>query len=46
MALTKADIVDSVIDRIGFTRKKSVETVEILLEIIKSNLESGEDIRS
>jgi len=44
MALTKADIVDSVIDRIGFTRKKSVETVEILLEIIKSNLESGEDI--
>jgi len=44
MALTKTDIVDSVNDRIGFTRKKSVETVEILLEIIKSTLESGEDV--
>ena len=44
MKLTKADIVDSVKDKIGFTRKKSVETVETLLEIIKSTLESGEDV--
>jgi len=44
MKLTKADIVDSVKDKIGFTRKRSVETVEILLEIIKSTLESGEDV--
>jgi len=42
--LTKTDIVDSVIDQIGSTRKKSVETVETLLEIIKSTLESGEDV--
>jgi len=46
MKLKKADIVDSVKDQIGFTRKKSVETVEALLEIIKSTLESGEDILS
>jgi len=44
LKLTKADIVDSVKDKIGFTRKKSVETVETLLEIIKSTLESGEDV--
>jgi len=44
MALTKTNVVDSVKDKIGFTRKKSVETVETLLEIIKSTLESGEDI--
>ena len=44
MALTKTDIVDSVKNQIGFIRKKSVETVEALLEIIKSTLESGEDV--
>ena len=39
--LTKAHIVDAVAEANGFTRKKSVETVEILLELIKSTLESG-----
>jgi len=44
MTLTKADIVDSVKDQIGFTRKQSVETVETLLEIMKKSLVSGEDV--
>jgi len=44
MTLTKTDIVNSVKDKIGFTRKQSIETVETLLEIIKSTLESGEDV--
>jgi len=44
MTLKKSDIVDSVKDQIGITRKKSVETIETLLEIIKSTLESGEDV--
>ena len=44
MALTKADIVDSIKDQFGFTKNQSVETVETLLEIMKKTLESGEDI--
>jgi len=44
MKLKKVDIVDSVKDHIGFTRKQSVETVETLLEIIKKTPESGEDV--
>ncbi|MFC1886633.1 integration host factor subunit alpha [Thermodesulfobacteriota bacterium] len=44
MALTKIDIVDSVKNRTGFTRKKCVEAVETLLEIMKKPLESGEDV--
>ena len=44
MALTKADIVDSIKDRLGFTRKQSIEVVETLLEKIKKKLESGEDV--
>jgi len=42
--LTKAHIVDAVIEANGFTRRKSVETIETLLELIKSTLESGEDV--
>ena len=43
MALTKNDIV-STVHELGFTKKKSVDIVESLLEIIKSSLERGEDV--
>ena len=43
MALTKNDIVAKVND-LGFTKKKSIETVESLLEIIKNTLETGDDV--
>ena len=42
--LTKAKIIDVVAETNGFTRQKSTETVEILLELIKRSLESGEDV--
>jgi len=44
MALTKADIVDSIKNRLGFTKKQSIEVVGTLLENIKKKLESGEDV--
>ncbi len=44
MALTKVQIVESISSQIGFTRKQSSEIVETLLEVIKSTLESGEDV--
>ena len=43
MALTKSDMVASVHD-LGLTKKKSVEVIESLLEIIKRSLESSEDV--
>jgi integration host factor subunit alpha len=43
MALTKNDIVTRV-HELGFTKKKSVEIIETLLEIIKSTLEKNEDV--
>ena len=42
--LTKAHIVDAVIEQNGYTRKKSIETVETVLELIKRSLESGEGV--
>ena len=41
---TKAKIIDAVAERNGYTRKKSIEIVEILLELINQSLESGEDV--
>ena len=43
MALTKSDIVAKVHD-LGFTKKKSVEIIESLLEIMKGTLEKNEDV--
>jgi len=43
MALTKNDIVTRV-HELGFTKKKSVEIIEFLLEIIKGTLEKSEDV--
>ena len=43
MALTKSDIVTR-IHELGFTKKKSVDIVETLLEIIKGTLEKSEDV--
>jgi integration host factor subunit alpha len=44
MALTKAHLIEAIAEQNGFTRKKSTETVETLLEIIKSTLASGDDV--
>lgn len=44
MTLTKADIIESIQDKLGFTKSKSAETVEMLLEIMKRALESGDDV--
>jgi len=43
VALTKNDIVARV-HELGFTKKKSVEIIESLLEIIKNNLEKSDDV--
>lgn len=42
--LTKAQIIEDIAEANGFTRIKSVETTEIMLELIKSTLASGEDV--
>ena len=44
MALTKARLVELIQNQTGFTKNKSSEIVETCLGIIKSKLESGEDV--
>ena len=42
--LTKAHIVQAVVENNEYPQQKAFETVEILLELIKSTLENGEDV--
>ena len=43
MTLIKADIVEKIAKKV-FTKRKSTQMVETILEIIKSSLENGEDV--
>ncbi|MGD9309274.1 MAG: integration host factor subunit alpha [Desulfosarcina sp.] len=44
MALTKSDIVDRLYLEMGFPKAVSMQIVESLLELMKSCLESGDDL--
>ena len=44
MALTKADLVESIQAKLSLPKNQSSDLVESLLENIKSTLESGEDV--
>jgi len=44
MTLTKVHLVESIAEANGFTKKQSSETVETILELIKSSLAAGDDV--
>ena len=43
--LVKADIIDQVYEKVGFTRQESAKAVEILFDVIKSELANGNNVR-
>jgi len=43
--MTKADIFERVAEKTGFGKKESVEMVELLFNVMKSTLESGEKLK-
>jgi len=44
MAVTKANIVDSIYNHCGYSKTQSIALIESILEKIKMTLESGEDV--
>ena len=44
MAITKNDIVARLQEELGFTKSQSIQVTESLIEVIKSSLESGDDV--
>ena len=43
--MTKADLVENIYQKTGFSKKESAEIVETVFDLIKSTLEEGEKIK-
>lgn len=43
--MTKADIVETIYEKIGFSKKESADIVELVFDTIKETLEKGEKIK-
>lgn len=43
--MTKADLVESIYEKIGFSKKESSDIVEMIFDTIKGTLEKGEKIK-
>ena len=43
--MTKADIVEKIYERVGFSKKEAAAVVESLFEVIKEKLEQGEKVK-
>jgi len=43
--VTKADIVEKVYEKIGFSKKEASELVEMVFESLKSTLQNGEKVK-
>jgi integration host factor subunit alpha len=45
MTVTKADIVDHVFEKVGFSKKEATEVVESIFDIVKRHLETGKKVK-
>ena len=43
--MTKADIIEKIYEKVGFSKKDSAELVELVFNIIKGTLETGDKIK-
>jgi integration host factor subunit alpha len=43
--MTKADIVERIYDKVGFSKKEATDIVESIFEIIKEHLEKNEKVK-
>jgi integration host factor subunit alpha len=45
MTMTKADIVERIYEKVGFSKKEATEMVEAIFELVKRRLEQGEKVK-
>lgn len=45
MAMTKADIVEALYEKVGFSKKEAADLVELVFETIKNTLSQGQKIK-
>ncbi len=45
MTMTKADLIEKIYQKVGFSKKESAQIVELVFELMKVTLEKGEKIK-
>ena len=45
MTMTKADIVERIYEKVGFSKKEASEVVDSVFELIKQHLEHGDKVK-
>lgn len=45
MTITKANLVEKVNDKVGFSKKESAEVVDAVFEVMRESLEKGESVK-
>ena len=45
MTMTKADIVERIYEKVGFSKKEATEVVEAIFELLKKRLERSEKVK-
>ncbi len=45
MTMTKADIVERIYEKVGFSKKEATEVVESIFDIVKRHLENGQKVK-
>ncbi|MCP5468169.1 MAG: integration host factor subunit alpha [Deltaproteobacteria bacterium] len=43
--MTKADLIEAIYDKVGFSKKESMDIVEMIFDTIKKTLQSGEKVK-
>ncbi len=43
--MTKADLIESIYEKVGLSKKESSQIVELIFEIIRNDLEKGEKVK-
>ncbi|MBI4365714.1 MAG: integration host factor subunit alpha [Deltaproteobacteria bacterium] len=43
--MTKAEIIEEIYEKVGFSKKESAEIVELVFDMMKTTLEKGEKIK-
>ena len=43
--MTKADIVETIYEKVGLSKRESARIVDMIFDIIKSRLENGENVK-
>lgn len=43
--MTKADLIDTIYDKVGFSKKESADIIDLIFEIMRSALENSEKIK-